>query len=74
MKRSKDLAGDGGSDIAGQVQAFVNERLGAFFEQNPPVAKRIINKAIDAARGFMGRNATVSFVHMPPILLTDVRV
>jgi len=38
------------SDIAGQVQAFVNERLGAFCEQNPAVAKRIINKAIDAAR------------------------
>ena len=38
------------SDIAGQVQAFVNERLGAFLEQNPQVAKRIINKAIDAAR------------------------
>jgi DNA gyrase subunit B len=38
------------SDIAGIVQAFVNERLGAFFEQNQPVAKRVINKAIDAAR------------------------
>src|ERR1700683_631799 len=38
------------SDIAGIVQAFVNERLGAFFDQNPPVAKRIINKAIEAAR------------------------
>ncbi|HWT65965.1 MAG TPA: DNA gyrase subunit B, partial [Terracidiphilus sp.] len=38
------------SDIAGTVQAFVNERLGAYLEQNPPVAKRIINKAIDAAR------------------------
>ncbi len=38
------------SDIAGIVQAFINERLGAFFEQNPPVAKRIINKAIEAAR------------------------
>src|SRR5437868_3881989 len=38
------------SDIAGTVQAFVNERLGMFLEQNPPVAKRIINKAIDAAR------------------------
>ncbi|HEY7942223.1 MAG TPA: toprim domain-containing protein, partial [Candidatus Limnocylindrales bacterium] len=38
------------SDIAGTVQAFVNERLGAFLEQNPPVARRIINKAIDAAR------------------------
>jgi DNA gyrase subunit B len=38
------------SDIAGTVQAFVNERLGAYLEQNPQVAKRIINKAIDAAR------------------------
>jgi DNA gyrase subunit B len=38
------------SDIAGIVQAFVNERLGMFLEQNPPVAKRIINKAIEAAR------------------------
>src|SRR5438876_176664 len=38
------------SDIAGVVQAFINERLGAFFEQNPPVARKIINKAIDAAR------------------------
>jgi DNA gyrase subunit B len=38
------------SDIAGIVQAFVNERLGGFFEQNPAIAKRIINKAIEAAR------------------------
>ncbi|HUJ49359.1 MAG TPA: DNA topoisomerase (ATP-hydrolyzing) subunit B [Bryobacteraceae bacterium] len=38
------------SDIAGVVQAFVNERLGAFFEQNTTVARKIINKAIDAAR------------------------
>ncbi len=38
------------SDIAGIVQAFVNERLGGFLEQNPPIAKRIINKAIEAAR------------------------
>src|SRR5437762_2370467 len=38
------------SDIAGTVQAFVNERLGAFLEQNPTIARRIINKAIEAAR------------------------
>jgi DNA gyrase subunit B len=38
------------SDIAGTVQALVNEKLGMFLEQNPPVAKRIINKAIEAAR------------------------
>jgi DNA gyrase subunit B len=38
------------SDIAGIVTQFVNERLGAFFEQNSTVARKIINKAIDAAR------------------------
>ncbi len=38
------------SDIAGTVQAFVNERLGAFLEQNPSVGRKIINKAIEAAR------------------------
>src|ERR1700720_4605488 len=38
------------SDIAGTVQAFVNERLGAFLEQNPTVGRKIINKAIEAAR------------------------
>jgi DNA gyrase subunit B len=38
------------SDIAGTVQAFVNERLGGFLEQNPPIARRIINKAIEASR------------------------
>jgi DNA gyrase subunit B len=37
------------SDIAGTVQSFVNERLGAFLEQNPPIAKRIIGKAIEAS-------------------------
>src|ERR1700690_2364270 len=38
------------SDIAGVVQAVVNERLGAYLEQNPAVGRKIINKAIDAAR------------------------
>src|SRR5215467_510060 len=38
------------SDIAGLVQTIINERLGMFLEQNPPVARKIINKAIDAAR------------------------
>ncbi len=38
------------SDIAGTVQALVNEKLAMFLEQNPPIAKRIINKAIDASR------------------------
>jgi len=28
----------------------VNEKLGAFFEQNTTVARKVINKAIDASR------------------------
>src|SRR3989475_7638990 len=38
------------SDIAGIVQAFVNERLGAYLEQTPTAGKKIINKATDPAR------------------------
>src|SRR5881296_1206393 len=38
------------SDIAGVVASFINERLGAYFEQNATAARKIINKAIDAAR------------------------
>ena len=38
------------SDITGQVTQLVNEKLGEFFDKNPSVAKKIISKAIDAAR------------------------
>ncbi len=38
------------SDIKGQVEAFVNENLGRFFEETPTVARKIIAKAIEAAR------------------------
>ncbi|HYM06286.1 MAG TPA: ATP-binding protein, partial [Terriglobales bacterium] len=49
------------SDIPGTVQAFVNERLGAFFEQNSTVARKIINKAIDAARARGASSALLMF-------------
>jgi DNA gyrase subunit B len=38
------------SDIAGQVQQLMNDKLGEFFEKNPAVMKKIVSKAIDAAR------------------------
>ncbi len=38
------------SDIKGMVEAVINEKLTEYFDHNPQVAKRIINKAIDAAR------------------------
>ncbi|HEX4772006.1 MAG TPA: DNA topoisomerase (ATP-hydrolyzing) subunit B [Bryobacteraceae bacterium] len=38
------------SDIQGYIVQLVNEKLGEFFEKNPAVTKKIISKAIDAAR------------------------
>jgi DNA gyrase subunit B len=40
----------GNSEVAGMVQAMVNDRLGAWFEQNPKEARRIVLKSVDAAR------------------------
>src|ERR1019366_2064232 len=38
------------SDIAGLVQQLVNDKLGEYFDKNPSVMKKIVSKAIDAAR------------------------
>jgi len=38
------------SDIKGQVEQLVNERLGEYFDKHSTVARRIIGKCIDASR------------------------
>ena len=38
------------SDIAGQVTQIINEKLQEYFDKNPAVMKKIVGKAIDAAR------------------------
>ncbi|MEK7405904.1 MAG: ATP-binding protein, partial [Acidobacteriota bacterium] len=38
------------SDIGGYVVQFVNERLSEYFDKNPGVMRRIVGKAIEAAR------------------------
>src|SRR5437867_340980 len=38
------------SDIQGHVVQFVNDKLGEHFDKNPAVMKKIVGKAIDAAR------------------------
>ncbi|HWL93995.1 MAG TPA: DNA topoisomerase (ATP-hydrolyzing) subunit B, partial [Phycisphaerae bacterium] len=40
----------GNTEVKGIVEAIINDRLGQFLEENPVVAKRIIGKAVDAAR------------------------
>ncbi len=38
------------SDIQGYVVQLINEKLGEFFDKNPPVMRKIVSKAIDASR------------------------
>lgn len=40
----------GSPEMAGAVQSVVNDALGAFLEENPQVARRVIEKCLTAAR------------------------
>src|SRR5690606_31547256 len=40
----------GNSEVRGAVEQVVNEKLASFLEENPPVARVIIDKALQAAR------------------------
>ncbi len=40
----------GNSEVKGLVESLINEKLSAYLEENPAVAKKIISKSVDAAR------------------------
>ncbi|MFO7839420.1 MAG: DNA topoisomerase (ATP-hydrolyzing) subunit B [Desulfosalsimonadaceae bacterium] len=40
----------GNSEAKGVVESLVNEKLSVFFEENPSIAKKIVSKAVEAAR------------------------
>jgi DNA gyrase subunit B len=40
----------GNTEVKGIVETVVNDRLGAYLEENPAVARRIVAKAVEAAR------------------------
>src|SRR6187399_3687980 len=40
----------GNTEVKGIIETIVNDKLGQFLEENPVVAKRVIGKAVDAAR------------------------
>jgi DNA gyrase subunit B len=40
----------GNSEVKGAIESLVNEKLGYFFEENPSIAKIVIDKALTASR------------------------
>ncbi len=40
----------GNREVRGQVNSFLNEKMGFYLEENPKTAKKIVSKALDAAR------------------------
>jgi DNA gyrase subunit B len=40
----------GNSEVKGLVESLINEKLGTFFEENPAIARRILDKVVDSAR------------------------
>ena len=40
----------GNTEVKGIVETIVNDKLGQFLEENPVIAKKVIGKAVDAAR------------------------
>ncbi|HDO21539.1 MAG TPA: DNA gyrase subunit B, partial [Nitrospirae bacterium] len=40
----------GNTEVKGLVESIVNDALGAYFEENPSIAKKIVEKAIQASR------------------------
>jgi DNA gyrase subunit B len=40
----------GNTEVKGIIEAIVNDKLAQFLEENPVIAKRVIGKAVDAAR------------------------
>jgi DNA gyrase subunit B len=40
----------GNSEVKGLVESLVNEKLSVYLEENPSVAKKIVEKAVDASR------------------------
>jgi DNA gyrase subunit B len=40
----------GNSEVRGIVESLVGEKLGEYFEENPAMVKKVLQKAIDAAR------------------------
>ena len=62
----------GNTEVRGIVETVVNERLGAFLEEHPLIARRIINKAADAARAREAARRWRLAVHCKGIAMSGI--
>ena len=61
----------GNSEVKGWVEALLNEKLGTYFEENPSVARRIIEKVVDSARAREAARKAREFTRRKGLLETD---
>jgi DNA gyrase subunit B len=61
----------GNSEVKGWVEALVNEKLGIYFEENPSVARRIIEKVVDSARAREAARKAKELTRRKGLLETD---
>ena len=61
----------GNSEVSGVVQSMVNEHLGTFLEENPNVAKSILEKCISAARAREAARKAIELVRKKNSLETS---
>jgi len=61
----------GNTEVKGIIETFVNEKLWTYFEENPSVARKIVEKAIDAARARLAARRAKELVRRKNALDTD---
>lgn len=61
----------GNTEIKGIIESFVNEKLWTYFEENPSVARRIVDKALEAARARLAAKKAKELVRRKNAIDTD---
>ncbi len=61
----------GNTEVKGLIEAFLNEQLWTYFEENPSVARKIVDKALEAARARIAARKAKELVRRKNALDSD---